>query len=60
MHSSTNHFATKTPTKSNLDATWTATSVKKLEQSGMAQECATDKDNGPKNPLSELMDLSET
>ena len=26
----------------------------------MAQECATDKDDGPKNPLSELMDLSET
>jgi len=60
MHSSTNHSGAKTPAKSNLDATWTATSVKKLEQSGMAQECATDKDNGPKNPLSELMDLSET
>ena len=26
----------------------------------MGQECATDKDDGPKNPLSELMDLSET
>ena len=26
----------------------------------MGQECATDKDDKPKNPLSELMDLSET
>jgi len=26
----------------------------------MGQECATDKDDKPKNPLSELMDLSKT
>jgi len=39
---------------------WTATSVKKLKQRGMGQECSTDKDYGPKNSLLELMDLSET
>jgi len=60
MHSSTNHSGAKTPAKSNLDATWTATSVKKLEHSGMGQQCATNKDDGPKNALSKLMDLSET